>query len=441
MSWARAGPWLGSSGSSSSRRASSRASGGVGGIALVDEHVGRLPCRGAGRCRSRLELGVHRESASITRLSADIDARRRDRRRASSVAGQRPAARAAPRASRPRPARTRRVVEPEPAVHRPAHLVDPRAGQRLDPAELVGSEEVPRRAQGVGPDDPAVVHRGPDVVDRRRRRAASAGRSPHSAPGTSCDWTAPNQPTTASGVGERRADEPAVAEPGVGDRAVRHKGQCRKRRWPQASCSGRHRVASASSAVLRWILAEMSEDDAPAARGPAISAAGLTKRFGDRVAFEDVSFEIGYGEVFGFLGPNGAGKTTTVRTLGTLIAPTSGSATVAGIPLTPRERRGDPPADLDHARVAGPLPAPERDREPRVLRRPLRGARPERSHRRAPCGPSTWPTGPTMPAAPCPRACASGSPWRGRCSATRRCCSSTSRPPASTRSPPATSTS
>ncbi len=59
----------------------------------------------------------------------------------------------------------------------------------------------------------------------------------------------------------------------------------------------------------------------------------LGKRFGDRVAFDDVSFEVGYGEVFGFLGPNGAGKTTTVRTLGTLIGPTSGSATVAGIPL------------------------------------------------------------------------------------------------------------
>ena len=60
----------------------------------------------------------------------------------------------------------------------------------------------------------------------------------------------------------------------------------------------------------------------------------LTKRFGDRVAFDDVSFEVGYGEVFGFLGPNGAGKTTTVRTLGTLIAPSSGSAIVGGIPLT-----------------------------------------------------------------------------------------------------------
>src|SRR4029450_1194331 len=69
--------------------------------------------------------------------------------------------------------------------------------------------------------------------------------------------------------------------------------------------------------------------------GPALSAQSLCKRFGDRVAFEDVSFEIGHGEVFGFLGPNGAGKTTTVRPLGPPIAPTSGSASVAEMPLTP----------------------------------------------------------------------------------------------------------
>jgi ABC-2 type transport system ATP-binding protein len=68
--------------------------------------------------------------------------------------------------------------------------------------------------------------------------------------------------------------------------------------------------------------------------GPALSAVGLSKRFGERVAFDDVTFEVGRGEVFGFLGPNGAGKTTTVRTLATLIRPTSGSATVAGLPLT-----------------------------------------------------------------------------------------------------------
>jgi ABC-2 type transport system ATP-binding protein len=65
-----------------------------------------------------------------------------------------------------------------------------------------------------------------------------------------------------------------------------------------------------------------------------VVAEHLGKRFGDRVAFDDVSFEVGYGEIFGFLGPNGAGKTTTVRTLGTLIAPTSGTARIAGIPLS-----------------------------------------------------------------------------------------------------------
>ena len=81
---------------------------------------------------------------------------------------------------------------------------------------------------------------------------------------------------------------------------------------------------------------EAQRGSAPAVRGrgTALCVERLNKRFGERVAFQDVSFEVGYGEVFGFLGPNGAGKTTTVRTLGTLIAPTSGSATVAGVPLS-----------------------------------------------------------------------------------------------------------
>jgi ABC-2 type transport system ATP-binding protein len=69
--------------------------------------------------------------------------------------------------------------------------------------------------------------------------------------------------------------------------------------------------------------------------GPALVVEHLTKRFGPRTAFSDVSFTVERGEVFGFLGPNGAGKTTTVRTLGTLIAPTEGSAMVAGLPLSP----------------------------------------------------------------------------------------------------------
>ncbi len=67
---------------------------------------------------------------------------------------------------------------------------------------------------------------------------------------------------------------------------------------------------------------------------PALSVDHLSKAFGGRPAFADLSFTVGHGEIFGFLGPNGAGKTTTVRTLATLLAPTSGSAVVAGLPLT-----------------------------------------------------------------------------------------------------------
>jgi ABC-2 type transport system ATP-binding protein len=67
---------------------------------------------------------------------------------------------------------------------------------------------------------------------------------------------------------------------------------------------------------------------------PALSVHHLSKRFGERFAFDDVSFDVGRGEVFGFLGPNGAGKTTMVRTLGALLGPSAGSARVAGFALS-----------------------------------------------------------------------------------------------------------
>lgn len=62
----------------------------------------------------------------------------------------------------------------------------------------------------------------------------------------------------------------------------------------------------------------------------AISITNLTKKFDDITAVDDLSLEIGWGELFGILGPNGAGKTTTVNVLNTLIEPTTGSATVGG---------------------------------------------------------------------------------------------------------------
>ena len=63
-----------------------------------------------------------------------------------------------------------------------------------------------------------------------------------------------------------------------------------------------------------------------------IAVRGLTKRFGDVLAVDDLSFDVAEGTVTGFLGPNGAGKTTTLRMLLGLVTPTSGTATIAGRP-------------------------------------------------------------------------------------------------------------
>ena len=62
-----------------------------------------------------------------------------------------------------------------------------------------------------------------------------------------------------------------------------------------------------------------------------IAVSHLTRRFGDFVAVDDVSFDVRQGEIFGFLGANGAGKSTTIRMLCGLLRPTSGSATVIGV--------------------------------------------------------------------------------------------------------------
>ena len=78
----------------------------------------------------------------------------------------------------------------------------------------------------------------------------------------------------------------------------------------------------------------------------ALTAQHLTRHFGDRVAVDDVSFELQPGQIFALLGPNGAGKTTTLRMLAGLIAPTSGSVRIGSEAMTPdaapqlRERLG-----------------------------------------------------------------------------------------------------
>jgi ribosome-dependent ATPase len=67
---------------------------------------------------------------------------------------------------------------------------------------------------------------------------------------------------------------------------------------------------------------------------PAIEAEGLTRRFGDFVAVDHVSFRIGRGEIFGFLGSNGCGKTTTMKMMTGLLPVTEGSAKLFGKPMS-----------------------------------------------------------------------------------------------------------
>jgi ABC-2 type transport system ATP-binding protein len=75
--------------------------------------------------------------------------------------------------------------------------------------------------------------------------------------------------------------------------------------------------------------------DAPPA---AIDVVGLTKRFGDLVAVDDLSMTVPAGVVAGFVGPNGAGKTTTMRMLLGLVTPDAGTGTVLGQPLSEPHR-------------------------------------------------------------------------------------------------------
>jgi ABC-2 type transport system ATP-binding protein len=87
-----------------------------------------------------------------------------------------------------------------------------------------------------------------------------------------------------------------------------------------------------------------------------IEVSGLTKRFRDRLAVDDLSFTVQKGEVIGFLGPNGAGKSTTLRMLTGFLPATSGTARVAGFdvfeePMEVKRRIGylpeNPPVYLD----------------------------------------------------------------------------------------------
>src|SRR5580698_4674916 len=66
---------------------------------------------------------------------------------------------------------------------------------------------------------------------------------------------------------------------------------------------------------------------------PAVSTSGLTRRFGDFIAVQDVTLSVASGQFFGFLGPNGAGKSTTIKMLTGLLEPSSGTMEILGQPF------------------------------------------------------------------------------------------------------------
>jgi ABC-2 type transport system ATP-binding protein len=76
------------------------------------------------------------------------------------------------------------------------------------------------------------------------------------------------------------------------------------------------------------------ENRAASGQATAIVVRNLTRRFGQFVAVENVTFDVARGEIFGFLGSNGAGKSTTIRMLCGLLKPTSGTALVGGVDVT-----------------------------------------------------------------------------------------------------------
>ena len=116
--------------------------------------------------------------------------------------------------------------------------------------------------------------------------------------------------------------------------------------------------------------------------GPMIETHDLRRTFKTRggavEAVRGVDLEVRAGEIFGFLGPNGAGKTTTLRMLATLLKPTGGRATVAGVDLGRDPQDGPSP---DRLRAAGRFDrsggdGSRRARDPGPAVRPRQGRRP-----------------------------------------------------------------
>ena len=107
--------------------------------------------------------------------------------------------------------------------------------------------------------------------------------------------------------------------------------------WPPPARHSRPETGRSRRAAVRSRLAQLArrlQGGVMTMAGPAVEARRLTKRYGPRTAVDELSFTAERGEVLGLLGSNGAGKTTTIRLLTTMLKPTGGEFSVAGVPHT-----------------------------------------------------------------------------------------------------------
>ena len=317
-----------------------------------------------------------------------------------------------------------------------------RAGRaRPDPAVATGpagaARDQPRqRDEDAGPEPrerlrDAATER---LDDRRRPRGPSRSglRAPTRRPGRG--GRSGRRPRRPSGPGPRldrarasvsvsiRAGDAGPLEDGRPDRRLAaHRRQHRTPGGRRARIRRSAHACAVEPVPTTGEPARRACDPTPTTAEPALVVSHLTKRFGLAVAFDDVSFTVARGEVFGFLGPERGGQDDDgPDPRHAASAPTSAARRRSPDCRSTRENGVEIRRRIaDDARVARPLPAPDAcartsNASPTSTRRPI----PRTAHRRGARGRSTWRTGPTIRAARCRRASASGSPWPGPCSAT-----------------------
>ncbi len=164
-----------------------------------------------------------------------------------------------------------------------------------------------------------------------------------------------------------------------------------------------------------------------------IETRNLGKRFGSRVAVDDLSFQVATGEVLGFLGPNGAGKSTTMKMLTGFLAPSAGTASIFGFDIRSRT--------LQAQRLIGYLPEGSPCYAEMTVQgfldfiAEIRGYRGAGKRERVPghWGCWNWTRCAGRPSKPSPRASAGVSAWPRRSSTNRGRWCSTSPPTGSIR--------